>query len=142
MFLPHKTAAGNVIPWEYLPAAAITPKAGMAMVQSSGNLTAAAGTDRPTYICMAERSAAVTAGEIIPVIRVDDTTIYETTNSAAFTSVKLGDKVKLHASDGLQVTATTGGPAEVVWFDDAAKAGAGGVVHVRFPAPAAAASGS
>lgn len=137
MFLPHKTAAGNVIPWEYLPSAAITPKAGMAMVQSSGNLKAAVGTDRSTYICMAERSDAVTAGEIIPAIWVD-----ETTNSAAFTSVKLGDKVKLHASDGLQVTATTGGPTEVVWFDDAAKAGAGGVVHVRFPAPADAASGT
>lgn len=140
MFLPHKNAAGNVHPWEYLPSAAITPKAGMAMVQSGGNLVAAKGTDRPTYICMTERDAAVTAGEIIPVIRVDEDTVYETTNSAAFTSVKLGDKVKLHASDGLQVTATAGGPAEVVWFDDAAKAGTGGVVRVRFPAPAAAAA--
>lgn len=142
MFLPHKNAAGNVIPWEYLPAAEITPKAGMAMIQRNGNLTAAVGADKPAYICMAERESAVEAGEIIPVIRVDESTIYETTNSAAFTSVKLGDKVKLHASDGLQVTATAGGPAEVVWFDDKAKAGAGGVVRVRFPAPAAAVTGA
>lgn len=140
MFLPNKNAAGNTIPWEYLPAGAITPKVGMALVQSGGNLVIAKGTDRPTYISMVEKDAALEAGTIIPVIRVDEDTIYETTNSAAFTSVKTGDKVKLHASDGLQVTATTGGAAEVVSFDDEAKAGAGGTVQVRFPAPAAAAA--
>lgn len=139
MFLPDKTAAGNAIPWEYLPAGAITPKVGMALIQSGGNLAVASGTNRPAYISMTERETALTAGEIIPVIRVDEDTIYETTNSAAFTSVKRGDKVTLHASDGLQVTATTNnGVAEVVDFDDAAKAGAGGVVHVRFPAKTAA----
>ncbi|MBD5169330.1 MAG: hypothetical protein HDT20_04305 [Oscillibacter sp.] len=136
MFLPNKNAAGNAIPWEYLPAGAITPKVGMALVQTGGNLAIAKGTDKPTYISMVEKDAAVEAGTIIPVIRVDADTIYETTNSAAFASVKLGDKVTLHASDGLQVTATTGGAAEVVGFDDAAKDGAGGTVQVRFPAAA------
>lgn len=115
----------------------------MALVQTGGNLAIAKGTNVPAYISMTERESALTAGDIIPVIRVDSDTIYETTNSAAFTSVKPGDKVTLHASDGLQVTATTtGGVAEVVDFDDAAKAGPGGVVHVRFPGPAAAVSGS
>lgn len=143
MFLPDKNAAGNAIPWERLPAGAITPKVGMALVQTGGNLAIANGTNIPTYISMTERETALTAGDLIPVIRVDSDTIYETTNSAAFTSIKRGDKVTLHASDGLQVTATTtGGVAEVVDFDDAAKAGAGGVVHVRFPAQAAAAAAS
>ncbi len=138
MFLPNKNAAGNAIPWEYLPAGAITPKVGMVLVQTGGSLVTAKGADRPTYISMAEKNAPVEAGTVIPVIRVDADTIYETTNSAAFAGVKLGDKVTLHASDGLQVTATTGGAVEVVGFDDAAKAGAGGTVLVRFSAPASA----
>mgnify|MGYP006916105628 CR=1 FL=1 len=132
MFVPHKNAAGNVIPWEYLPAGAITPKAGMALVQSSGNMAIASGTTAPTYLSMIEKDSACTAGDIIPVIRVDHDTIYETTNQASFASIKRGDKVTLH-TDGLQVTATkTNGVAEVVDFDDAAASGAGGKVWVRF----------
>lgn len=133
MFLPYSNAAGNVIPWEYLPCGAITPKAGMALVQASGNLAIATGTNAPTYISMYEADAAMTAGDKIPVIRVDHDTIYETSNSAAFSSIKRGQKVTLHASNGLQVTATTSsGVAEVVDFDEKAAAGAGGKVWVRF----------
>lgn len=133
MFVPYKTKDGAVIPWEYLPCSAITPKIGMALVQSAGNLAIAAGTNAPAYISMVEKDSACTAGDLIPVIRVDHDTIFETTNSAAFSSIKRGDKVTLHASNGLQVTATTtSGVAEVVDFDEAAAAGAGGVVHVRF----------
>lgn len=133
MFVPHKNAAGNAIPWEYLPVGAITPKVGMALVQTDGNLAVATGANAPSYISMMESNAALTAGTNIPVIRVDHDTIYETTNSAAFSSIKKGDKVTLHASDGLQVTATkTSGVAEVVDFDDAAASGAGGKVYVRF----------
>jgi len=133
MFIPHKNAAGNVIPWEMLPAGAITPKVGMALIQSSGNLAIATGTNAPTYISMCEKESACTAGDMIPVIRVDHDTIYETTNSASFASIKKGDKVTLHASDGLQVTATkTSGVAEVVDFDDVAASGTGGKVYVRF----------
>lgn len=133
MFVPHKNAAGNAIPWEYLPAGAITPKVGMALVQTDGNLAVATDANAPSYISMMESNAALTAGTNIPVIRVDHDTIYETTNSAAFSSIKKGDKVTLHASDGLQVTATkTSGVAEVVDFDDAAASGAGGKVYVRF----------
>lgn len=133
MFVPHKNAAGNVIPWEYLPAGAITPKVGMALVQTSGNLAIATGANAPTYLSMIEKDSACTAGDMIPVIRVDHDTIYETSNSASFASIKKGDKVTLHASNGLQVTATkTDGVAEVVDFDDVAASGAGGKVYVRF----------
>lgn len=133
MFVPHKNAAGNVIPWEYLPCSAITPKIGMALTQSSGNLAIATGTTAPTYISMCEKDSACTAGDIIPVIRVDHDTIYETTNSASFASIHKGDKVTLHASSGLAVTATTAsGVAEVVDFDAVAASGTGGKVYVRF----------
>ena len=137
MFLPHKTAEGKVIPWEYLPCTAITPKIGMTLIynSSSGQLEICDTSDTgvtPTYIAMADYSAAVTANDRIPVIRVDDETIYETTNSASFSSAKRGTKVTI-TSGGLSVTATTSnGVAEIVDFDDVAAAGTGGKVWVRF----------
>lgn len=128
-FITHLTDDGRVPAIEYLPVGAITPKVGLALVQAGGNLAVAAGTSKPTYICMQERDAPSAAGEIIPVIRVLPDMIFETSNSAAFTSVKAGDKVTLSA-DGMQVTATTeGGVAEVTGFDAAAIDSA---VRVRF----------
>jgi hypothetical protein len=129
MFVPHHTECGRAEAHEYLPAAAITPKIGLALYQSSGKLAVASGTTKPTYICMCEKSAAVTAGTIIPVIRVEPDMVFETISSAAMTSINLGDKVTI-ASDGLRVTATTtSGVAEVVAIDDTAS---GGTVRVRF----------
>lgn len=129
MFMPYKTDDGRVPAWEYLPASAITPKVGMALVQSNGQLAVAAGTAKPTYISMVEKENACTAGDIIPVIRVQPDMILETTWSDAATSVKQGSKVTL-ATDGLQVTATTeGGVAEIIDMDGTA---IGDKVRVRF----------
>lgn len=131
-FLIHSYGDGQPRPWEYLPCGAITPKVGMALYQTSGNLAIATGTTKPTYISMVDKSAACTAGDIIPVVRIDDQMIFETTNQASFSSMNRGSKVTLH-SDGLQVTATTtSGVAEVVDFDDKAATGTGGTVLVRF----------
>lgn len=114
---------------EYLPAGAITPKVGMALTQTGGNLALASGTAAPTYISMCEKDSACTAGEIIPVIRVEKDMILETTFAAAAASIKLGNKVTLH-TDGLQVTATTtDGVAEVVYMDGTAS---GSMCRVRF----------
>jgi hypothetical protein len=130
MFLVHSTDDGRVPGIEYLPCGAITPKVGMALTQTNGNLAIATGTTAPTYISMCERSSACTAGDIIPVIRVQKDMIFETTNSAAFTSINRGDKVTLHDTSGMQVTATTtSGVAEVVYFSGTAT---GSTVHVRF----------
>lgn len=129
MFKIHTIDDGRNAPVEYLPCGAITPKAGMAMVLTSGNLAVAAGTNKPAYICMREETAAVPAGTLIPVIRVQSDMVFETTATAALTSVKLGSKVTL-STDGLQVTATTtDGVAEIVAMDGTA---AGSVVRVRF----------
>ena len=120
MFQVHLTDGGRNPAIEYLPAGAITPKVGLALTQVNGNLALATGATKPTYICMMESDAALTAGTVIPVIRVLPDMIFETTNSAAFTSIKQGDKVTLH-TDGAQVTATkTDGVAEVISFDDTA----------------------
>lgn len=134
-FLIHTVEGGRVPAWEYLPAGAITPQVGMALTQTSGNLALASGTTAPTYISMREEMDKLTAGTIIPVIRVLDSIIFETTFSAAATSIKVGDKVTIH-TDGLQVTATTtGGVAEVVWMEGTAS---GAKVRVRFPGVTAA----
>lgn len=129
-FKIYKTDDGRIPGIEYLPCSAITPKVGMALVQSSGNLAIATGTTAPTYISMCEKDSACTAGDIIPVIRVSKDMVFETTFSAAATSIKLGNKVTLHASDGMSVTATTtDGVAEVVYMDGTAS---GAMCRVRF----------
>lgn len=130
MFLLHSTDDGRIPSLEYLPAGAITPKVGMALVQSSGNLAIATGTTKPTYISMVEKSSALTAGDIIPVFRIDPDMIFETSFSASAADIKLGQKVTLHASSGGQVTATTtSGVAEVVYMDGTAS---GSMCRVRF----------
>lgn len=130
MFLLHSTDDGRIPSLEYLPAGAITPKVGMALVQSSGNLAIATGTTKPTYISMVEKDSALTAGDVIPVFRVDPDMIFETSFSASAADIKLGQKVTLHASNGGQVTATTtSGVAEVVYMDGTAS---GSMCRVRF----------
>lgn len=128
-FLTHSIDDGRVPALEYLPCSAITPKVGTALVLSGGNLVVAAGTTKPTYICMTERDAAVAAGELIPVFRIQPDMAFETTFSAAATSIKLGNKVTI-ATAGDQVTATTtDGVAEVISMEDGT---VGSKVVVRF----------
>ena len=130
MFRNIKTDDGHVAPFEKLPCSAITPKNGMAMVLSSGKLAIATGTNKPEFICVEEHDAAVTAGDLVTVVRVDHDTLYETQLSASGTSLNIGDKVTLHASNGLQVTATTtSGVAEIMAMDGTAS---GDTVYVRF----------
>ena len=137
-FLLHSIDDGHVPAWEYLPVAAIKPKMGMALTQSSGNLAIATGVTAPTYISMVEKSTTCSAGDIIPVIRVTKDMIFETTFSATATSIQRGDKVSLHASSGLQITANktetidskpVPGVAEIVSMDGTAS---GSTVRVRF----------
>ncbi|MBQ9412908.1 MAG: hypothetical protein IJU29_07415 [Oscillospiraceae bacterium] len=129
MFLIHSIDDGRNAPLEQLPAGAITPKVGLALTQTDGLLAVASGTTKPSYICMAQRAAAVASGTVIPVIRVGSDMIFETVFSASASSIKLGNKVTI-ASDGLRVTATTtSGVAEVVGMDGTAS---GSTVRVRF----------
>lgn len=131
-FLIHSTDDGRACPWEYKPASAIQPKIGMALVESSGKLAIATGTTKPTYISMTQTGAAVTAGTIIPVIKVQPDIVFETT--CLFTSPTTmpndGDKVTLHASDGMSVTGTTtSGVFTIVAHDGTAS---GDTVRGRF----------
>ena len=128
-FKIYSTDDNRVPGIEYLPASAITPKVGMALTQTAGQLELATDATAPTYISMCEKDSKCTAGDIIPVIRVGKDMILETTFADAATSIKLGNKVTLHA-DGLRVTATTSnGVAEVVYMDGTAS---GSMCRVRF----------
>ena len=130
-FVPHSNEDGRVNPWEFLPCSAITPKLGIALVQSSGNLAIATGTTKPTHISMVEKNAAMTAGDLIPVIRIQPDQVFECTNSASLSGVNIGQRVTLHASNGLQITGTTSsGVAELVYKEADAS---GSRCLVRFP---------
>lgn len=128
-FFIHTSDVQNGQPLEYLPAGAITPKLGLALVMTAGKLAVCGATAKPSYICMMDSDEVLTAGEVIPVQRVSPQVIYETTASAALTAVTEGAKVTLSA-DGMEVTATTtSGVAEIVSMDGTA---AGSTVRVRF----------
>ena len=54
-FKLYTTDDGRVPGIEYLPCGAITPKIGMALKQTNGNLAMATAATEPTYISLCER---------------------------------------------------------------------------------------
>lgn len=117
MFRIHSTNDGRVPPFEKLPAGAITPKLGLALVVTSGKLAVAGATEKPTYICMCEQETAVTAGELIPVMRVEEGIIFGTECTGNASTLVIGSKVT--TADGLKITTTTtSGVAEIVAVSD------------------------
>ena len=128
MFSPHKTDTGAVLPWEYMPAAAGTYQAGQLLNAKNGSLTpiSAASTTTPGYLCMA--NITVTAGQLVPVTRIQHTAIYETQLSAEAADAAEGTKLQVSAG-GLQVDAAAAGSFEVTYIEDTA---AGSMVRGRF----------
>lgn len=128
MFSPHKTDTGAVLPWEYMPAAAGTYQAGQLLNAKNGSLApvSAASTTTPGYLCMA--NITVTAGQLVPVTRIQHTAIYETQLSAEAADAAEGTKLQVSAG-GLQVDAAAAGSFEVTYIEDTA---AGSMVRGRF----------
>ena len=110
------------------PLAAMAPKIGMALAfNASGQLAASA---TPKYICLRAGSA-VTAGTVIPVLRIDKGMKFEACLDAA-TAFKAGTVAQI-TSDGLMVDAdgSTGGVFQIVELDGTA---AGSTVRGYFTA--------
>ena len=128
MFSPHKTDTGAVLPWEYMPAAAGTYQAGQLLNAKNGSLTpvSAASPTTPGYLCMA--NITVTAGQLVPVTRIQHTAIYETQLSAEAADAAEGTKLQVSAG-GLQVDAAAAGSFEVTYIEGTA---AGSMVRGRF----------
>ena len=125
-FLRHQTVDGSIPGIVYMPCSAITPKVGMALKVTSGNLAIATGADLPLYMSVTDRDEACEAGESIGVVRVVPDTIYEVATPTSFSQV-VGTKVQI-GSDGLTITNTSGGTAEVAYTDDE-------ITRVRFVQP-------
>lgn len=123
MFIPVKSDNGARIPWEYLPAAKGTYKAGQLLNVSGGQVAAltAASATTPPYLCMADRE--VEAGEPLPVTRISHDHIYETQLSAAAASTVVGDKLQV-AAGGLEAAVPGSGSSgtfELVSMEGTAK---------------------
>ena len=99
---------------------------GEALKVSAGKVTKASGTDKPVYIAGEKKTG--TADGVLTVYRVQSTQTWEGVLTEAGTSLKVGDKVNV-AADGVDLTATTGGAAEIVEILGTA---AGDKVRVRF----------
>ena len=128
MFTPHKRDSGGVLPWEYLPAAAGTYKAGQLLKLADGALApaSAASTTTLPYLCMADIT--VEDGANVPVVRVRSDTIFQTTLSAEAASAKVGSKLQI-AAGGLAVNAAAAGSFELTALEGTA---AGDTVYGRF----------
>ncbi|HBJ18270.1 MAG TPA: hypothetical protein DDY70_00780 [Clostridiales bacterium] len=135
MFRPVRILnAGTNVPEIFrLPATASTAyKAGDALVLTSGALTHAAATSKPTYIAAADTAA----GEsLVPVYAVTPDMIFEAPLSAAPTGLVIGSVVTLAVdstgSNAYGVTSTTtSGVATIV--DLCHAAASGDTVRVKF----------
>ena len=126
-FIPaykHETAP---VPFEYYAGAIQNLVPGTLLYLNAGKLAVAGGTVKPQFI--AQHTGTIDGTQVIAVEKIKESTIYETTCSAAFTSIKIGNKVTT-GTDGLTVTATTdSGIATVVDYDGTA---IGSKVLVRF----------
>lgn len=113
MFKLHKRADMGTEAIEYRTAGvAITP--GMVLKYNAGKLAKAVGTDVPEYVSLGSAKA----NKECAVKRIIEDEIYETTLSAAGSSLTAGSKVTLHASNALEVTATTeNGVFEIIEMD-------------------------
>ena len=128
MFVPVKSDTGVVLPWEYLPAAAGTYKAGQLLKVSDGKVTAidAALSTTPPYLSMADKVCQ--EGDLLPVTRVSKDHIYETTLAAAAADAAMGTKLQV-AAGGLTASGAASGTFEVVTIDGTE---AGDVVRGRW----------
>lgn len=125
MFLPVKSDTGAVLPWEYLEAGAETYQAGQLLAISDGKLAKVTTlTEVPAYLCMANKTVAAedegTTNALLPVTRIQEGAIYETTLSAAAEGAKPGVKAQI-AEGGLETDGTEGGAFELVQVFGTAK---------------------
>ena len=111
MFSP-KNLSCAVQPWEYLPAAAGTYKAGQLLNANGGTLkpVSDASNTTPGYLCMADITVA--EGEVIPVARVKKDAIYMTQLSVAAEGADIGSMLRVSAG-GLQVDSGAAGTFEL-----------------------------
>ena len=121
MFIVVMRDIADVEPFEHQPGAASLAR-GSAAVLTAGSLAKCGATTKPSHIIMGPADSK----GLYPCIRVQPTTVFETTSTAAVASA--GAKVTLN-TDALSVTATT---SDGVFTVDYTENKANGVVRGRF----------
>lgn len=100
-FKLYSTDDGHVPAWEYLPTMSIRPRLGLGLIfDSTGQLKVST---TPQYICMREEEKAVTAGTIVPVVKITKDQVWESELDST-TAFDLGTACDV-ASGGLLVDA-------------------------------------
>ena len=118
--------------FERLPFDDIQPKYGLALKWTSGQLTKCGATDKPDYICMEERGAAVAENTPIAVLKVHPDMVFAVPTQADNSGTSPGTLIQIH-TDGLQVTATTSSSPKVMFIGFEKDGKAGDTVYVRIP---------
>ena len=127
MFIVRKILGGRInVPEPEMHVAGTAITAGMALNLTGGTLVVAGETAIPTHIALAD---AANGEQVACYAVLPGTMIFEVPLSAAPSGVAEGSKLKLN-TDGLKVTATTGGAAIVV--DTHGAPAAGDTVMVKF----------
>lgn len=121
MFIVVMRDIADVEPFEHQPGAANLAR-GSAAVLTAGSLAKCGATAKPSHIIMGPADSK----GLYPCIRVQPTTVFETTSTAAVASA--GTKVTLN-TDALSVTATA---TDGVFTVDSTENKANGVVRGRF----------
>lgn len=115
--------------------ASTTYKLGDALILSGGFLDKATGGTKPEYICACNYVAPAEDMEPIAVYLISPGSEWDTTFSAAATSINEGDVVTIN-TDAAQVTATaTGGVAKILKKHGTGASGEGVTVTFVDPAP-------
>lgn len=115
--------------------ASTTYKLGDALILSGGFLDKATGGTKPEYICACNYVAPAEDMEPIAVYLISPGSEWDTTFSAAATSIDEGDVVTIN-TDAAQVTATaTGGVAKILKKHGTGASGEGVTVTFVDPAP-------
>ena len=127
-FKVHTTDDGRITPWEQLPCSAITPKVGMALYLTGGQLAIAAGSNLAEYICMEEHAEAVEAGTMIYCIKIQPDIIFETQRYDT-DSLTVGTAYDVAAGGMAIDSTTTAGNFELVYIGGNA---AGDTLRGRF----------
>ena len=137
MFAFRKSNTHPVAPIiKMLPSkASTTYKLGDALILSGGFLDKATGGTKPEYICACNYVAPAEDMEPIAVYLISPGSEWDTTFSAAATSINEGDVVTIN-TDAAQVTATaTGGVAKILKKHGTGASGEGVTVTFVDPAP-------
>ena len=106
------------VPIMRLPAGAIAPKIGTALVLTGGKLAIAKDAVKPEYISLYDAGGKVVAdGTIIPVEPVYPSTIYETELTGSLSSVAVGSIHNVNTNGSSITAANLYGSAKVISYD-------------------------